>query len=397
MGRFSRGQSYHLSHKVYLCYNSILTVERRTILKLAIDRNILLSAVQSVFGAVARKSSLPVLQFLHIKGDGQQITVTATDLETTLISRFENHDLPFESLLPAKRLLDVLRAFPDDAVVGLEDKDSKATVKCGRSRFSLVTGDPAEFPVFPESEFYHQFFMPMNLLKSLMDYVDYATAQQDVRYYLNGVLMELSHEGHFNLVATDGHRLAKVSTTHSTNYGGEVTKQVIIPKSSMMELKKLLKGEEDCELCFAKNHVRVNLPHSTFITKLIDGQFPDYNRVIPRQRKTEATFHREQLLSAIGRIALIKDDKTSGIELNFGDNLFTVRSRNSSQEEGEEQIDIEYVGSLVFGMNASYLMDVLRAIQSEKVMLRMNDNVDPLLIEGVETDQGLHVVMGMRL
>ena len=397
MGRFSRGQSYHLSHKVYLCYNSILTVERRTILKLAIDRNILLSAVQSVFGAVARKSSLPVLQFLHIKGDGQQITVTATDLETTLISRFENHDLPFESLLPAKRLLDVLRAFPDDAVVGLEDKDSKATVKCGRSRFSLVTGDPAEFPVFPESEFDHQFFMPMNLLKSLMDYVDYATAQQDVRYYLNGVLMELSHEGHFNLVATDGHRLAKVSTAHSTNYGGEVTKQVIIPKSSMMELKKLLKGEEDCELCFAKNHVRVNLPHSTFITKLIDGQFPDYNRVIPRQRKTEATFHREQLLSAIGRIALIKDDKTSGIELNFGDNLFTVRSRNSSQEEGEEQIDIEYVGSLVFGMNASYLMDVLRAIQSEKVMLRMNDNVDPLLIEGVETDQGLHVVMGMRL
>lgn len=366
-------------------------------MKLAIERNVLLSAVQSVFGAVARKSSLPVLQFLHIKGDGEQITVTATDLETTLISRFENHDHAFEALLPAKRLYDVLRAFPDDSVIGLEDKDGKATVKCGRSRFSLATSDPAEFPVFPESEFDHRFFMPMNLLRSLMDYVDYATADKDVRYYLNGLLMELSHEGHFNLVATDGHRLAKVSTAHSTDYGGEVAKQVILPKSAIVELKKLLKSEEDCELCFAKNHIRVNLPHSTFITKLIEGKFPDYNRVIPTKQKSAAVFNREQLLNAINRIALIKDDKSSGIELSFSDGLFTLRSRNSNKEEGEEQIDIEYVGSLVFGMNASYLQDALRAIQSEKVIFRMNDNVNSLLIEGMETDEAIHVVMPMRL
>ncbi len=366
-------------------------------MKLAIDRNVLLSAVQNVMGAVARKSTLPVLQNLHVKGDGEQIMVTATDLETTLISRFENHDLPFEALLPAKRLYDVLRAFQDGSVIGLEDKEGKVTVKCGRSRFSLATGNPLDFPILPATEYAHQFFMPMNLLKSLLDYVDYATAQQDVRYYLNGVLMEFDQQGHFNVVATDGHRLAKVSSAHSTNYQGEVTKQVIVPRVGMMELKKLLKGEEDCEVCFADNHIRVNLPTSTFITKLIEGKFPDYTRVIPRERKSQAIFHREELLNAIGRIALIKDDKSSGIELNFSDGLFTARSRNSSQEEGEEQMDIEYVGSLVFGVNASYLMDTLRAIQSENVIFRMNDAVDPLLIEGVETDEAVHVIMGMRL
>jgi DNA polymerase-3 subunit beta len=366
-------------------------------MKLALERNVLLSAVQNVMGAVARKASLPILQNLHIKGDGEHITVTATDLETTLISRFANHDLPFEATLPAKRLYDVLRAFPDGSTVGIEDKDGKATVKCGRSRFSLATLDPLEFPILPTTEYAHQFFIPMNLLKSLLDYVDYATAENDVRYYLNGVMMEFDSQGHFNVVATDGHRLAKVSSAHSTNYQGEVTKQVIVPRVGMIELKRLLKGEEDCEVCFADNHIRVNLPTSTFITKLIEGKFPDYNRVIPRERKSQAVFHREELLNAIGRIALIKDDKTSGIELNFSDGLFTARSCNSSQEEGEEQIDIEYVGSLVFGMNASYLMDTLRAIQSEKVIFKMNTAGDSLLIEGVETDQATHVLMPMRL
>lgn len=365
-------------------------------MKLALERNVLLNAVQNVMGAVARKSTLPVLHCLHLKGDGEQITITGSDLETTLISRFENHDLPFSALLPAKRLYDVLRAFPVDSIVGFEDKDDKVTVKCGRSRFVLTTFDPADFPILPETEFEHRIALPMNLLKSLMDYVDYAVAENDVRYYLNGVLMEFGSNDHFTLVATDGHRLARVSTEQSTAVT-ESAHQVIVPQSAIAELKRLLKGEEDCELCFNRNHVRVNLPKSTFISKLIEGKFPDYHRVIPKEYQSQVVFHREPLLGAISRIALIHDDKTTGVELNFSDNLFMVRSHNAYNEEGEEQIDIEYQGSLVFGMNARYLMDTLRAIQSEQVVFKMNTANDSLLIEGVETDQGLHVIMPMRL
>lgn len=364
-------------------------------MKLAIGRNELLAAVQTVVGAVGKKS-LPVLQFLHVKGNGEKITFTATDLETTLISQAEAQHQAFETLLPAKRLYDVVRAFPVDSVVGLETKDNKTLLKCGKSKFTLATADAGDYPILPEVEYSHRFTIPCNQLYDLICYTDYAIAEQDVRYYLCGILMRISDR--LVIAATDGHRLAKIEDDRLEITAPEPF-EVIVPSSSITELKKLLKTEGECELCFASNHLLVNLPNNTvFITKLIDGKFPDYERVIPKTAKYAVEFNREELLSAINRVSLIKNDKTSGLEFDFKENQLTIRGKNSSNEEGEEQIDITFDDVHVFGMNGRYMQEALKVMKSATVVVKMNNAADSIRIEGVEDDDSsIHVLMPMRL
>lgn len=365
-------------------------------MKLAIGRNELLKAVQSVIGAVASgKTSLQVLTFLHVQSDGAEIIFTATDLETTLMTRLDHVSEPFTTLLPAKRLYEVLRAFPDGSVVGLEEKDGKTTIKCGRSRFVLGTLDPMDFPILPDVTPNHTLTIDQALLRSLLDLSDYAAAVKDVRYYLKGVLLEMS-DG-FTTVSTDGHRLAKAHADIRVPTDREHPVQVIIPSCAMAELKKLLNDEDECELSFTQNQFRVDLEQQTFITKLIDGRFPDYERVIPKDTPIRIPVKRTDFMEALNRVRLVIEDKNTGIELVFLENTLTLKARNG-EESAEEVLDIEYSGvEDHIGLNHKYLLEALKAIQSETVMLKLIDMQSSMLIEGIESEDGQHVIMPMRL
>lgn len=365
-------------------------------MKLAIGRNELLKAVQSVIGAVASgKTSMQVLTFLHVQSDGAEIIFTATDLETTLMTRLDHVSEPFTTLLPAKRLYEVLRAFPDGSVVGLEEKDGKTTIKCGRSRFVLGTLDPMDFPILPDVTPNHTLTIDQALLCSLLDLSDYAAAVKDVRYYLNGVLLEMS-DG-FTTVSTDGHRLAKAHADIRVPTDREHPVQVIIPSCAMAELKKLLNDEDECELSFTQNQFRVDLEQQTFITKLIEGKFPDYHRVIPKDPSFTIPVKRTDFMEALNRVRLVIEDKNTGIELVFLENTLTLKAQNG-EENAEEVLDIEYSGGEGHvGFNHKYLLEALKAMQSETVMLKLIDMQSSMLIEGIESEEGQHVIMPMRL
>lgn len=365
-------------------------------MKLAIGRNELLKAVQSVIGAVASgKTSLQVLTFLHVQSDGAEIIFTATDLETTLMTRLDHVSEPFTTLLPAKRLYEVLRAFPDGSVVGLEEKDGKTTIKCGRSRFVLGTLDPMDFPILPDVTPNHTLTIDQALLRSLLDRSDYAAAVKDVRYYLNGVLLEMS-DG-FTTVSTDGHRLAKAHADIRVPTDREHPVQVIIPADALTELKKLLNDDDECELSFTQNQFRVDFENSTFITKLIDGKFPDYHRVIPSDSPIRIPVKRTDFIDALNRVRLVIEDKSAGIELVFLENTLTLKARNG-EENAEEVLDIEYSGNeFHIGFNHKYLLEALRVMQSENVLLKFTDAQSSVRIDGIENDDGEHVIMTMRL
>lgn len=365
-------------------------------MKLAIGRNELLKAVQSVIGAAASgKTSLQVLTFLHVQSDGAEIIFTATDLETTLMTRLDHVSEPFTTLLPAKRLYEVLRAFPDGSVVGLEEKDGKTTIKCGRSRFVLGTLDPMDFPIQQDVTPEHTLTMDQDLLRSLLDISDYAAAVKDVRYFLNGVLLEMS-DG-FTAVATDGHRLAKARAEIRVPTDIEHPVQVIIPSNAMTELKKLLNDEDECELSFMPNQFRVDFENATFITKLIDGKFPDYHRVIPKDSPIRIPVKRTDFIDALNRVRLVIDDKSTGIELVFVNNTLTLNA-GYGEEKADEVLDVEYSGDeFHIGFNHKYLLEALRVMQSENVLLKFTDAQSSVRIDGIENDDGEHVIMTMRL
>ncbi len=365
-------------------------------MKLVIGRNELLKAVQSVMGAVASgKTTLQVLTFLHVQSDGAEIIFTATDLETTLMTRLDHVSEPLTTLLPAKRLYEVLRAFPDGSVVGLEEKDGKTTIKCGRSRFVLGTLDPQDFPMLSDVDAEHTLTLDQALLRSLLDLSDYASAVKDVRYYLNGVLLEMS-DG-FTTVSTDGHRLAKAHADIRVPTDIEHPVQVILPACAMAELKKLLNDEDECELSFTQNQFRVDFENSTFITKLIDGKFPYYHRVIPSDSPIRIPVKRTDFIDALNRVRLVIEDKSAGIELVFLENTLTLKARNG-EENAEEVLDIEYSGNeFHIGFNHKYLLEALRVMQSENVLLKFTDAQSSVRIDGIENDDGEHVIMTMRL
>lgn len=364
-------------------------------MKLAIGRNELLAGVQAVIGAVGSSKSIEVLTFIHARGDGETIFLTATDLETTLVSRLAHPHEPFETLLPAKRLYDVLRAFQDGSVVGLEEKYGKTILKSGRSRFQLALLDHNDFPdKLSEAANEQSLTIPQAMLLSMMNAADYAMAEKDVRYYLCGLLLELSDK--FTMVSTDGHRLAKVDEMIPIPTTREEPLQAIIPSHAANKLKKLLNEKDDCTLFFSKNHFRVELKNSTFATKLIDGRYPEYQRVIPRNLDYSITLNRKLFLDALSRVRLVLEAKESGVRLQFDENSLTIVGAYG-KEQAEEILEINSIAQTEVGVNPRYLIETLLAMQSETIRFDFKDTLKVVVLEGVEQEDGIHVVMSMRL
>lgn len=359
-------------------------------MKIAVEREVLLAPLQVVNGAIEKKG-LPVLTHVLMVGDGETVTFTGSDLETTLIAKARFPHEPFAVTLPAKRFLDVLSAFPKGVIVGVQVDAEKATIKSGRSRFQLVPLPAEDYPSFDTLVFDVEQVLPQSVLKSMIDSTEHAMAKQDVRYYLNGLLFEFQSD-QFSVVATDGHRLA----VQQHRVSCDTDRQVIIPSKAVSELKRLLQDTGDCTLSMGQNHVKVDLNERTFITKLIEGRFPDYQRVIPKKSDFEIRVNRETLLSAVGRAALVLE-KGSGMAFALSENLLTLKAKNQ-QDEAEEELEVEHLqGAFEIGLNSSYVQDVLRAMDSETVRFGFTDPDNSVLMTGVESDDGIFVIMPMRL
>ena len=357
-----------------------------------------LSVLQSVAGIVERRHTLPVLANVLIRKTGDSVQLTTSDLEIQIRTTAElgGDNGNFTSTVGARKLIDILRTMPADQNVSLESTQNKLVLKGGKSRFTLQTLPAEDFPLVQEApSFGPTFSVPQKTLKDLMSQVSFAMAVHDIRYYLNGILF-VAEGKQLSLVATDGHRLAYASATLDV----EVPRQeVILPRKTVLELQRLLSDAEGAiEMRFASNQAKFSFDGMEFVTKLVEGKFPDYNRVIPKNHRNHITLGRAPLLACLQRTAILTSEKFKGVRLNVEPGLLRVASNNAEQEEAVDELDIDYSGDAIeIGFNVTYLIDALSNMSQEMVKLELQDSNNSALLTNPENNAFKYVVMPMRI
>ena len=363
-----------------------------------ISREALLKPLQMVSGVVERRQTLPVLSNVLMVLDGSELSLTGTDLDVELIGRVpvdQAHEAGAVTV-PARKLLDICKSLADDANVEFSLSDNKLTLKSGRSRYTLTTLPASEFPSVDEEPDTFSLSISQAKLHELLESTSFAMAQQDVRYYLNGMLFEVAPD-FLRVVATDGHRLA-METLNMDNPINDV-QQLILPRKGILELSRLLGDEQgEITLTFGQNHIRAKVPAVTFTSKLVDGKFPDYNRVLPKGGNKVLIGECQELRQAFSRAAILSNEKYRGVRVMLSNGELKILANNPEQEEAEEVVSVEYEGdSLEIGFNVSYLIDVLSTLSSKKARITLSDPNSSALIEAEEGSDALYVVMPMRL
>jgi len=363
-----------------------------------------LSALQAVAGIVERRHTLPILANVLIRKSGGQLELTTSDLEIQVRTNAElgGDAGDFTTTVGARKLIDILRSMPADQTVSLTANGSKMTLQGGKSRFTLQTLPADDFPLVQEAaDFGPAFSVPQKTLKNLINQVHFAMAVHDIRYYLNGILF-VAEGKNLTLVATDGHRLALAQAELET----EIPKQeVILPRKTVLELMRLLKDgkgdaeeEQPIEMRFAGNQAKFSFSGMEFVTKLVEGKFPDYNRVIPKSHKFNVTLGRTTLLASLQRAAIMTSEKFKAVRLSFEPGLLSIASSNAEQEEAKEEIEIDYGGDHIeTGFNVTYLMDALQNMSQDMVSIDLNDSSASALITIPEQTGFKYVVMPMRI
>lgn len=357
-----------------------------------------LSVLQSVAGIVERRHTLPVLANVLIRKTGSSVQLTTSDLEIQIRTTAElgGDAGNFTTTVGARKLIDILRTMPSDQTVSLESNQNKLTLKGGKSRFTLQTLPAEDFPLVQEApSFGPVFSVPQKTLKDLLNQVSFSMAVHDIRYYLNGILF-VAEGKQLSLVATDGHRLAYASATLDV----EVPRQeVILPRKTVLELQRLLSDAEGAiEMQFASNQAKFSFDGMEFVTKLVEGKFPDYNRVIPKNHRNHVTLGREPLLRSLQRTAILTSEKFKGVRLNVEPGILRVASNNAEQEEAIDELDIDYGGdSIEIGFNVTYLIDALSNMSQDMVKIELQDANSSALVTNPENNAFKYVVMPMRI
>ena len=357
-----------------------------------------LAALQSVAGIVERRHTLPVLANVLIRKTAGQLQLTTSDLEIQIRTQADlgGDDAAFATTVGARKLIDILRTLPADQTVSLESSASKLILKGGKSKFTLQTLPAEDFPLVQESpSFGPVFSVPQKTLKNLLSQVSFSMAVHDIRYYLNGILF-VAEGKKLSLVATDGHRLAFASADLDV----EVPKQeVILPRKTVLEMQRLLSDKDGAiEMQFAANQARFRFEGMEFVTKLVEGKFPDYNRVIPRNHKNIVVLGRTALLAALQRAAIMTSEKFKGVRLNVEPGSLRVASNNADQEEAVDELDIEYDGDAIeIGFNVTYLIDALTNMSQDMVRVELADGNSSALVTIPDNEHFKYVVMPMRI
>jgi DNA polymerase III subunit beta len=366
-------------------------------MKFIISREQLIRPLQMVNGIVERRQTLPILSNLLVRVTDQGLSLTSTDLEIEMQTRASvGKSQSGETTLPARKFLDICRSLSDDAMIEVAISAERATIRSGKSRFVLSTLPATDFPAIEVDREVSQFRLPQHGLRDAIGRTHFAMAQQDVRYYLNGMLVEVERQG-VRLVATDGHRLALCELESTKKI--DQKQSVIVPRKAIQELLRLLADDdEEAEIRIGSNFIQVNTPEMHFTSKLIDGRFPDYQNVIPSGGNKIAQCDRDALSQALNRVSILSNEKYRGVRLHFSDNVLRITAHNPEQEEAEEELEVRYTGeSLEIGFNVNYLLDALSAGQGAEVTLTMLDANSSCLIQGMGETASKHIVMPIRL
>jgi DNA polymerase-3 subunit beta len=358
----------------------------------------LLSVLQSVAGIVEKRHTLPILANVLLRKTGNNVQFTTSDLEIQIrtMADMDGDTGSFTTTVGARKVIDILRTMPGDQTVSLESSQNKLILKGGKSKFTLQTLPAEDFPLVQEApSFGPKFNVPQKALKDLLNQVSFAMAVHDIRYYLNGILF-VAEGKQLSLVATDGHRLAYASAMLDV----EVPRQeVILPRKTVLELQRLLSDAEGAiEMQFANNQAKFAFGGMEFVTKLVEGKFPDYNRVIPKNHKNSVTLGRAPLLASLQRTAILTSEKFKGVRLNIEPGTLRVASNNAEQEEAVDELDIDYGGdNIEIGFNVTYLIDALANMDQDMVKIELADANSSALLTIPENASFKYVVMPMRI
>ena len=366
-------------------------------MKFQIEKETLLNPLQQVIGAVEKRQTMPALSNVLLRATENTLTLTATDLEIELVSHVAMViDEPGEITVPARKLLDICKSLSNDSLINFSVKDTKALVQSGRSRFSLATLPAADFPALDNISSVHEFEIAQKTLSDIIDKTAFAMAQQDVRYYLNGLMLEIS-SNYLRAVATDGHRLAYCEKETTADIAD--IKQVILPRKGVLELVRLLNDSDDiAKITLGSNHLQVEFDGLRLTSKLIDGRFPDYNRVIPTDGNNVISADRDQLRQALIRASILSNEKYRGIRLILEKNLVKLQAQNPDQEEADVDLEVDYNGDdIEIGFNVNYMLDVLNVTQSDTVNAALRDSNSSFLLTYPDQDDCKYVIMPMRL
>ncbi len=366
-------------------------------MRFTLQREAFLKPLAQVVNVVERRQTLPVLANLLVQVKDGQVSLTGTDLEVEMISRTMVEDAQDgETTIPARKLFDILRALPDGSRVTISQTGDKVTVQAGRSRFTLATLPANDFPSVDEVEATERVVVPEAGLKELIERTAFAMAQQDVRYYLNGLLFDL-RDGLLRCVATDGHRLALCEM--ELEKAGGAKRQIIVPRKGVTELLRLLEAaDREVELEVGRSHIRVKRGDVTFPSKLIDGRFPDYEAVIPIGADREVKVDREALRASLQRAAILSNEKYRGVRVEVSPGQLKISAHNPEQEEAQEEIEADTkVDDLAIGFNVNYLLDALSALRDEHVVIQLRDANSSALVREASSEKSRHVVMPLRL
>jgi DNA polymerase III subunit beta len=358
----------------------------------------LLSALQQVAGIVEKRHTMPVLANVLIRKTSSKLEFTASDLEIQLHStfEFEGESSPASTTINARKLIDILKTIPASQGITVSLNQNKALLQSGKSRFSLQTLPSEDFPLVQEApDLSPALSLPQKTLKALISQVHYSMAVQDIRYYLNGVLF-VTEENALTLVATDGHRLAYARADVEKSLP---KREVIIPRKTILELHRLLKDDDQqIEMQFASTQAKFKIGQLEFITKLIDGRFPDYNRVIPRNNDIKIKLPRQNLLNSLQRVSILTNDKFKAVRVMIEAGTFAISSNNVEHEEAWEELEVDYSGEKIdTGFNISYLIDVLTNNSAEFVQFELQGSSGSVLITVPERPEFKYVVMPMKM
>jgi DNA polymerase-3 subunit beta len=365
-------------------------------MKFSAARETLLKPLQTVVGVVERRQTMPILSNVLLGVQGSKLSITATDLEVEMVAEAEvKGDSAGDITVPGRKLHVIFRALPEGTTVEFTLSGDRLTIKAGRSRFTLSTLRAADFPTIDEIAAKQTLRLNKQDLRRLVEKTHFSMAQQDVRYYLNGLLLE-TEKKRLRAVATDGHRLA----LSEVELLGPATRdeQLIVPRKGVLELSRLLEGEGEVQVALGANHVRVQLDGVRLTSKLIDGRFPEYSRVVPTQPKNIIKADRNLFRQALQRTAILSNEKYRGVRLELGANSVVLQANNPEQEEAVETLEVEYAGdAMEIGFNVNYLLDALAAVDSEQVEFGVTDGNSSCLIREPGSERTKFVVMPMRL
>lgn len=365
-------------------------------MQITISRDELLKPVSLVAGVVERRQTLPILSFIKVRQAAGRLTLTGTDLEIEMSAEVPVGSGEAEFTVPARKLFDICRALPDGANIALTKQGEKIVIKAGKSRFTLQTLAPSDFPAIDTAAWESALTIPQGALKLLFERTQFCMAQQDVRYYLNGLCFEINARG-LRAIATDGHRMA-MSEIEIAATGTE--RQIIVPRKGVHEMVRLLgSGDDSANVQLAPNHLRLQTNDGVvFTTKLIDGRFPDYTKVVPANQSKVVGLDRIAFREALGRVAILSNEKYRGVRLNLSDGKLSASAHNPEQEEAVEEVDVDYKGeSLEIGFNVNYLIEAVNALASEEIRLGLSDANSSCVLWTPNDAKTRYIIMPMRL